>query len=209
MASSLRAMFRASLLSAVILLPMPAASESPVSAEDARTRLQALYVPIDADGLVQAALQGRVTTVQLLLAAGVDPNARSATLPQSALNAATMRSCLPGADAQVRDAMVDALLAAGADPNATEGAGTSTLTMIAQRCPGTVVQKLLAAGGDPAHRSPQGFGPLSMALTVRNLDAAEALVEHGVRLPAATLQRLFPEPPEDPRLARVIERARE
>jgi len=160
--------------------------------------------------LVSAALGHDVAGVKALLAEGVSANARSPSLPHSPLNAATLTGC--GKDQATQAEMmqvIDALLAAGADPNATEGAGTSTLTMAAQRCPGEVVQLLLDAGGDVKHRSPQGFGPLSMALIVKNKSSARVLIEHGARLPAATLDKLIKKSPEDPEMRELIRRARQ
>ncbi len=185
---------RCRMFSTLLLMPLIAFGEAPSELGDA---------------LVGAALRRDVAEVKALLAEGVSANARSPTLPHSPLNAATMVGC--GKDegdyAQALQ-IVDALLAAGADPNATEGAGTSTLTMAAQRCPGEVVQRMLDAGGDVAHRSPQGWGPLSMALIVKNKSSARVLIEHGARLPGATLDKLIKTPPDDPELKELIRRAR-
>lgn len=162
------------------------------------------------DMLVNAALRHDLADVKALLAQGVSANARSPSLRHSPLNAATLTGCGKG-DAALADALpvIDALLAAGANPNATEGAGTSTLTMAAQRCPGVVVQRLLDAGGDTQHRSPMGWGPLSMALTVGNTSSARVLIDHGARLPAATLDKLIKKLPDDPEMKELIRRARQ
>lgn len=162
------------------------------------------------DMLVNAALRRDVAEVKVLLADGVSANARSPSLPHSPLNAATLVGCgKDQASYQAAIEIVDALLAAGANPDATEGAGTSTLTMAAQRCPGEIVQRLLDAGGDVKHRSPQGFGPLSMALIVKNKSAARVLIDHGARLPGATLDKLIKTPPEDPEMKELLRRARQ
>lgn len=167
--------------------------------------------PSDAgDALVSAALRGDVGAVQDLLAKGVSANARSPSLVHSPLNAATLTGCTGDADAlAAASVVIDALLAAGADPNATEGAGNSTLTMAAQRCPGVIVQRLLDAGGDVKHRSPQGWGPLSMALAVKNKSSARVLIEHGARLPAATVDRMSAKANEDPELQELLRKARQ
>jgi len=81
--------------------------------------------------------------------------------------------------------------------------------MAAQRCPGVVVQRLLDAGGDTKHRSPQGWGPLSMALKVENKSSARVLIDHGARLPAATLDKLIKKPSDDPEMKELIRRARQ
>ena len=162
------------------------------------------------DVLVGAALRGDVSTVQALLADGVSANARSPSLPHSPLNAATLGGCKKDPDKLAKAlAVIDALLAAGADANAVEGAGASTLTMAAQRCPGEVVQRLLDAGGDVKHRSPQGWGPLSMALMVKNKSSARVLIDHGARLPPATIDKLSKKPADDPEMAELIRRARQ
>jgi hypothetical protein len=161
------------------------------------------------DALVSAALRGDLAGVEALLALGVDADARSNTLPHSPLNAATLAGCGKAEHDYVRALhVIDALLAAGANPNAVEGAGASTLTMAAQRCPGEVVSRLLDAGGDVAHRSPQGWGPLSMALIAGNKSAARVLVDRGARLSAATLDRLSGNPTNDPELRELLRRAR-
>jgi ankyrin repeat protein len=110
--------------------------------------------------------------------------------------------------AEAVDAMVAALLAAGADPNSIEMGDLPLLAAAARQCPGPVTEALHEAGGDLDARSPQGFTPLSLALIVKNIDAAETLVDLGARLSAASLDVLFPVPAEDPRLVALVERLR-
>lgn len=78
---------------------------------------------------------------------------------------------------------------------------------VAQKCPRSVIDAFVKAGAKLDSRSPQGFTPLSMALLVGNLDAAEALVDHGARLSPQARQKLFPETPADARVAALVKRA--
>lgn len=164
----------------------------------------------NSDTLRRAAMQSQASIVEALLVLGVDPNERGGSLPQSTLSLATMRSCnaatMLGSEAD-RDRILDLLLEAGADPDGSEMAGMNTLIMISQRCPGTVVQKLLDAGADYEARGARGFSALSMALTVKNLSAAEALIQHGARLSPETVSKMYPEPPEDEKLASLLKLA--
>ncbi len=103
--------------------------------------------------------------------------------------------------------MIAALLAGGANPNAIDTGEVPLLVYVAQQCPRPVIDAFVAAGARLDARSPQGFTPLSMALIVKNLDAAEALVDHGARLSPEAVRKLFPEPPTDERLAALVKRA--
>jgi ankyrin repeat protein len=156
-----------------------------------------------------AAMRGDAALVQLLLDAGVDPNLKFQDLPQSILSLASVTSCTRRADPTGRDAVIAALLAGGADPNAVDIGEVPLFVYVAQQCPASVVEAFIAAGARLDARSPQGFTPLSMALVVRNLDAAETLIDHGARLSPQVVKKLFPETPADARLAALVERARE
>lgn len=157
------------------------------------------------DALATASMSGNLERVQALLKAGADPNG-TGSLRKPPLRLATAHGCMMAAEKDVLP-VVDALLAAGADVNHVDDYGLGVLLMAAQKCKGTVVTRLLKAGADPEQRSPQGLSPLSMALVVENDDAAEALVEHGVRLSRASVAKLFPEPPTDPKRAALVKRA--
>jgi uncharacterized protein len=171
----------------------------------ASTRASARSSPEAVEALGSAALRGDVATVKALLARGVDPNVRG-SLKKSPLRMATSVGCMMTAEKDVL-AVVDALIAGSADVNEVDDFGLGALLMTAQKCKASVVTRLLKAGADPEQRSPQGLSPLSMALIVKNYDAATALIDHGVRLSKASITKLFPEPPEEPELKALVKRA--
>jgi uncharacterized protein len=173
----------------------------------ARAKLKQQDIAASAGNLRTAVLSGDAETVQLLLDAGVDPNAQLGDLPQSILSLASVTSCTLHNDPKTRDAVIAALLAGGADPNAIDTGEVPLFVYVAQQCPRPVVEAFLAAGARLDARSPQGFTPLTMALVVKNLDAAEALVDHGARLSPEASRKLFPEPPTEARLAALVKRA--
>ena len=161
--------------------------------------------PDDVEALGSAAMRGDVATVKALLARGVDPNVRG-SLKKSALRMATSVGCMMTPEKDVLP-VVDALIAGGADVNEVDDYGLGVLLMTAQKCKAATVTRLLKAGADPEQRNPQGLSPLSMALIVKNYDAATALIDHGVRLSKASIAKIFPEPPEEPELAALVKRA--
>jgi ankyrin repeat protein len=161
----------------------------------------------EADLLGDAAMRGDAASVSALLAKGIDPNARG-SLGKTPLRMATSFACMMPAVAE-KDllATVDALIAGGANVNEVDDYGLGVLLMAAQKCKAAAVTRLLKAGADTEQRSPQGLSPLSMALIVKNYDAAGALVDHGARLSRESIAKLFPEPPTEPELAALVKRA--
>jgi len=195
----------------VMLLTLPAAgqeADAAVRKAAALARLKKLSIAPSRESLQAAALAREAALVIALLDAGVDPNAEDPRLPRSVLSLAAVVGCQDkDADPEARDAVVAALLAGGADPNAVEPGQIPLFVYVAQQCPRPVVEAFLKAGARLDARTPQGFTPLSMALIVGNLDAAEALLDHGARLSPEARAKLFPEPPTDPRLAALVKRA--
>lgn len=193
------------------LLPLPSVADDAGKAARqaaAQAQLDKQSIAATLENLQSAAMGGDAALVRTLLDAGVDPNARDASMPRSVLSLATTVSCLDKkADPAARDAVVGALLDGGADPNSVEMGDVPLPVYVAQKCPRSVIDAFVKAGAKLDSRSPQGFTPLSMALLVSNLDAAEALVDHGARLSPEARQKLFPEAPTDARVAALVKRA--
>jgi ankyrin repeat protein len=211
-----RSLAPAALVAAVLAQAVPSLAQSvivgskdkakPSPSPTASTRASARPTsPDEADALGNAAMRGDVATVKALLARGVDPNVRG-SLKKSPLRMATSVGCMMTAEKDVL-AVVDVLIAGGSDVNEVDDFGLGVLLMTAQKCKASAVTRLLKAGADPEQRSPQGLSPLSMALIVKNYDAAAALIDHGVRLSKASITKIFPEPPEEPELAALVKRA--
>lgn len=160
----------------------------------------------DADTLTHAAVMHDVKLVAAVLATGVPADARG-IMPQSALQLATSTQCQDpphGREAQMQ--IIELLLAHGADVHDQSFGDSEIIVWAAQQCPPVVVKRLLDAGADLEARTPQGFSPLSMALTVNNLDTAELLIERGARLKPETVRKLFSKV-EEPRLKALVKRA--
>jgi ankyrin repeat protein len=191
----------------VALLPHGGARGEQADKAAAAAALKRRNIAVSTENLRAAAMSGDAELVQLLLDAGVDPNAKFEDLPQSILSLASVTSCTMRRDPKARDAVIAALLAGGADPNAIDIGEVPLFVYVAQQCPRPVVEAFVAAGARLDARSPQGFTPLSMAFIVKNLDAAEALVDHGARLSPEAVKKLFPETPTDERLAALVKRA--
>jgi len=160
----------------------------------------------DASLLADAAMRGDVERVRALLGRGIDPNVRG-EIGKTPLRMATSYACMMSVPEKDVLAVLDALIEGGANVNEVDDFGHGILLMAAQKCKAAAVTRLLKAGADTEQRSPQGFSPLSMALIVKNYDAAGALVDHGARLSRASMAKLFPEPPAEPELAALVKRA--
>jgi len=202
--------FHGLILAAVLLMPAVQAAadaDGELTPAQARAFLDEEGRIADADTLVHAALMHDAKLVAAVLASGVPADARG-ILPQSALHLAVTTQCaepLYGREAQM--AIIDLLLAHGADVHDKAFGNSEIIIWAAQQCPPVVVKRLLDAGADIEARSPQGFSPLSMALTVRNLDAAELLVDRGARLKPETVRKLFSGADLEPRLKALVKRA--
>lgn len=161
----------------------------------------------DADTLIHSALMHDGRLVGAVLAKGVPPDA-TGILPQTALQLVVSTQCAdPPHGREDQLAIIDLLIAKGADVKDTSFGDSEIVIWAAQQCPPVVVERLLDAGATLEARTPQGFGPLSMALTVKNYDTAELLVDRGARLKPETVKKLFSAPGDDARLAALLERA--
>lgn len=161
----------------------------------------------DADTLVHSALMHDGRLVGAVLAAGVAPDARG-ILPQSALQLVVSTQCSePPHGREDQLAIVDLLIAKGANVRDTSFGSSEIVIWAAQQCPPVVVERLLDAGANIEARTPQGFSPLSMALTVKNYDTAEMLIGRGARIKSETAKKLFSDTGGDTRLADLVKRA--
>ena len=120
-----------------------------------------LVATAGAQSLHDAAARGDVADIEILLAAGADPNSQKPD-GQTPLHYAV----LAGADA-----VADRLLAAGADPEAQDVGGTTPLHVAAAVGEVTAVEALLAAGANPDAQNRKGQTPLHSAAFVGTLQA--------------------------------------
>ncbi len=192
-------------------VPPPAAASATAAGNggmtqaDARAYLAERGIDPIPENVPQQILIGNAKALDALVAAGVDVNAKT-SLPQSPLELAAMSCAGNRVALPVTLHILDTLLAAGADPNAPGIQGLGPLMVASQQCRGPVVDRLLQAGAKLDSRTPQGFTPLGMALTVKNYDAAAALIGKGARITPAEGRKLT-EGPHDPVLQALVARA--
>ena len=183
----------------------PPADRAGTGAAIAQARARNLDVSVDA--LMNAAGEGDVDSVRLLLDAGLDVNARSSSWTSPLAAAATRHCALPAEPIDGNLAVMDLLIARGADPDAFDDLNNSILMSAVQQCPLAVVQKLVDAKAQVGPVNRQDFTPLEMALVLGKIDIAEFLVARGARRDPAKLDRLFVETPTDPRIKAVLAKA--
>jgi ankyrin repeat protein len=151
--------------------------------------------------LVAAARAGYTATVDALLAAKANINARSAVGDTAIMTAAlsghlelVKKLRLRGADIEGtgwtpliyaatggHDAVVTYLLAEGAKVNAVSPNGTSALMMAAREGRASTVKLLLARGADATHRNQNDASALTWALRGNEQDMAAVLRRAGAR----------------------------
>ena len=175
--------------------------------EEARDYLTRHRIAIDPENVIAAVMRGDAAALEVLLAAGVDPNAKG-SLPHSALQMASL-SCQGGrvSEGHILDVM-DVLIRHGARVNEPGVGGLDALFVAVQNCKPAIVRRLVTGGANINSRTPQGYTPLSMALIVKNYDAAEVLIEAGARLSAEAAGKLLDAKEKDPRLTQLVKRAR-
>ncbi|MBF5006153.1 ankyrin repeat domain-containing protein [Diaphorobacter caeni] len=175
-------------LSPAVVHAQPGAAPAPMGKEEAKAYIKENDIYPVADNLAGQILNGQIDDVRAMLGAGVNPNEKTA-LPHTPIKLATM-SC-SGKRVPVEDivTMIRVLAAGGAIVN-TSNADASPMITAAQQCPAPVVKALLALGGDRNARTTQGFTPLSMALIVRNYDAAQALIDSGATISKEAADKL-------------------
>jgi ankyrin repeat protein len=167
---------------------------------------QAHDLDVDATNLVSPMLSGEIDTVEALLAAGVDANDRA--LPRPALELAAATCADKRVDERGTLTLIEVLLAHGAKINPPGATELSPLMVAAQHCSAAVVRRFLRAGADLHFHTSLGIAPLSMALIIRNYDAAGALVDAGARLSPEAAAKLLTGKNNDPRLVALVKRAR-
>jgi ankyrin repeat protein len=122
--------------------------------------------------LLNAAQKTESADVRALLAAGADPNARSADGSTPMLYAAHF-----GDTDSLR-----ALLGARADPNLTNRYGVGPLHEAALRADAGLLRTLLDAGATVDLALPQGETPLMLASRTSGVDAVKLLIERGANV---------------------------
>lgn len=137
---------------------------------------------VSLDQLRVSALEAKADEVQALIDAGVDVNAGNAS--DSALTRVLSACAHQGGENDEILKTIDVLLANGADPNKLDDNKNNALISAAQYCSAAAVLKLAEAGADVNATNGSGVNPLTMALIMSKLDAAEALVSKGARLSA-------------------------
>ena len=134
------------------------------------------------DQLRIAAIEADHEAVSALIAEGADVNAGAAA--DSPLNRALSACAHQGGENEDILETIDVLLAAGADVKKLDDNKNTPLISAAQYCSDGAVKRLLGKGADPNATNGSGINPLSMALIMSRLEAAEALVAGGAKLTA-------------------------
>lgn len=187
-----------------------AATHRPVetaAAKAAIAQLDELGVGVSTESLRTAARDGNAEIVAALLAAGVAPDTGVADLTQTPLYLATFVGC--STQGEETDWLVETvrhLVEAGADLTIQDDNHNTVLTSAAQMCGPRIVTLLVEAGAKVDARNGSGLTPLGIALVMKKLDAAEALVKKGARLTRA--ERAMVEPgATDARAKALIKKA--
>ncbi|MEI6350501.1 MAG: ankyrin repeat domain-containing protein [Verrucomicrobiota bacterium] len=156
--------------------PSPSATPSPTPAsildierERALQKLEVLGKQPNGDNLASVAASGAIDDLELLLQAGVSPDATTADR-QPALLLACENGQGPAA---LR------LLEAGASPNAKSADGRTALMASAERDEPDLLSRLAQFGADTQQKDQQGHSALQYALRARAYLALEWLLDFG------------------------------
>ncbi len=211
MTNPLKTLCAAALLSLFAVTTQVYAEESlrapKMTKSEAEAYLDDEGIEANTENMPGVLLNAKVETVVAMLTMGVDPNAKSKSLPQTFLELASMACATKKGDTASIVQIVDALLEFGADPNKEGMQGLGAMLTAAQQCPGVVMERLVKGKGDINTKSYQGFTPLSMALIVKNYDAAETLIRLGARLKPESGKKILDGQESDARLKELIKRA--
>ena len=178
-----------------------------ITAEEAEEYLQDEGIEVNASNMINILLSAHVEAVVSMLAMGLDPNAKPSSFPQTFLEFAAMACADKKNDTRRIVQTVDALLEYGANPNNEGMRDLGPMLTAAQQCPGVVVERLVKAKGNINASNSLGHTPLSMALIVKNYDAAETLVRLGARLKPESGKKILDGQESDTRLKALIKRA--
>ena len=118
--------------------------------------------------LIEAALNGKIDTVNLLIKKGADLNQRGKNA-----RTALMWVCLSG-----RIQMVQSLLAHGADVNVKDRNNQNALMLAAGKGNAACVNSLLEAGADPMAKDNNGATAYTLALSSGFKDVANTIANH-------------------------------
>ncbi|HEV8717680.1 MAG TPA: ankyrin repeat domain-containing protein [Candidatus Binatia bacterium] len=170
-------MSRAWFIAAAFLLFLPpTACKKGSDQAEARQALKRLGVPFSRDTFVEQVRSGDPLVVDLLLAAGIDPNDKDA-------NGVTplMRFVMEG-----NEDAVQRLLAKGADVNAKDNTGATALMAAAGYGHTTIVQILLDRGTKVNASGNEGDTALMQAALNGHPAIARLLLDHGAEVNAKT-----------------------
>lgn len=123
------------------------------SAETPRDKLAQRNIPYSEEDFLRSAEKGDVISVELFLAAGMDPNAKD-QYGGTALRYAASRGHV---------AIVQALLDKGADVNVKDNDGFTPLRYATRNGYAPIVKALLDKGADANAKDPGGWTPLAVA----------------------------------------------
>ena len=138
---------------------------SPTTPQEAKQKLEKMKVEQSPEALLASTKSEKSEkAAELLVTAGVDPNARQAN-GMTALMSAVFNG---------QEDVVKALLEKGADVK-LEAAGFNALSLAVERGNKTMVKLLLAAGADPKARPGAGLSALEKAQQRENKDMVELL----------------------------------
>lgn len=183
----------------------------PVDAEaerDALAYLRGRGVGVSTDQAVRAASEGQVEILESLLLAGVNVNSTNTAgmTPLSGVTLGCHQRGEPVPESRLV-AVMDLLHERGADIEMADSLNNTLLMQFTQSCPASLIEHLLQLGARPGPVNRQGFTPLAMAMVMGKYDAADALISHGAGLTQEKVDQLFFEPPSDPSVKALIERA--
>lgn len=188
-------------LAAFLFLAFAVACANEMTAEQARSKIDALGVPFDEEGIVGAIGSGDNELLRLFLLAGFDPDRRQESAP-APLELAAARANLPalrmlieaGASAAelpgilnvpaARDDVtaLELLLDAGADIESEDHLRQTALGAAASRGRTLATQLLLERGASPDGRTGRGERPLLIAIKIDSRELLEMLVDAGANV---------------------------